>query len=278
MVAVIPARGGSKGIPRKNLMPVGGKPLIAWTIEQALAVPGLATYVSTEDEEIAEVSRSFGARVLVRSDDLARDETPTEPVICEALKQLAQTGHMPEAVMLLQATSPVRLPGTLARARAEFETRDVNSLVGVVSCPPFLWAESAEGAEALWDWRHRKRRQDFACHQLRYRETGSVYVTDSSLYLETENRMGGKIGLFHMADVEGIDIDTLDDAGVAEATLRRIALAETLSSHSNSPDGPDFVPVLKSGTQGAGDDNQNPTTGPKTAARRAGRRLTDQSR
>lgn len=224
MLAIIPARGGSKGIPRKNLLPVGGKPLIAWTIEQALAVDGLDVAVSTEDEEIADVALSFGARVIERPAELARDETATEPVVLHAMDVVAaERGEDPEAVMLLQATSPLRLPGTLTRAVEEFRTRPVDSIVGVVPNPPFLWGTDGESAVAFWDVANRPRRQDLTVEQLRYRETGSVYVTAPWVYRELNNRLGGRMGLFIMDETEGVDIDTLHDLGLAEAWLTNLA-------------------------------------------------------
>ena len=132
-LCVIPARGGSKGVPRKNLLDVGGKPLIVWTIEQALAVPGLDLLVSTDDEEIASVGREAGARVpWLRPAELAQDTTPTEPVVRHAIEQVSAERGRPDAVMLLQATSPVRRDDTLARALTEFADSGVDSMVGVV--------------------------------------------------------------------------------------------------------------------------------------------------
>lgn len=105
-LCVIPARGGSKGVPRKNLLDVGGKPLIAWTIQQALSVPDLDVLVSTDDEDIAEVARAAGARVpWLRPVELAQDATPTEPVVRHAIDQVTTERGRPDAVMLLQATS-----------------------------------------------------------------------------------------------------------------------------------------------------------------------------
>lgn len=220
MLAVIPARGGSKGIPRKNVRPLAGKPLIVWTIEQALAVPELDVLVSTDDHEIAEVVRSAGAHVLMRPSHLAEDTTPTEPVVLHAITN-APSGR-PDAVMLLQATSPIRLAGTLQRAVDQFHNGDHDSLVGVVACPPFLWRQHHDLAVPLWDWQNRRRRQDLAPEELRYRETGSVYVTRTEIYEKHNNRMGGRIGLFIMDDVEGTDIDTAWDLQLADELLRRL--------------------------------------------------------
>lgn len=220
MLAIIPARGGSKGIPRKNLLPVAGKPLIAWTIEQALAVPGLDVFVSTEDEEIAETSRRWGAGVINRPAGLAQDTTPTEPVVLHAMDAYAELhGTDPDSVMLLQATSPLRISGTLQRAVDEYRASEVDSLVGVVPNPPFLWGGDSRQATPFWDVAHRPRRQDLTPDQLRYRETGSIYVTASWVYRQLTNRLGGRMGLFIMDEREGIDIDTLHDLGIAETSL-----------------------------------------------------------
>lgn len=222
-LAVIPARGGSKGIPRKNLLEVGGKPLIVWTIEQALAVPGLVVAVSTDDGEIAAVAEAAGAWVIRRPAELAKDQTPTEPVVVHAISACEEEFGRPERVVLLQATSPVRLPGTIARALDQFDADGVDSLVGVVSNPPFLWSLDEAVAVPHWDWENRRRRQDLTPDQLRYRETGSLYITRPDIYETLGNRMGGRIGLFVMAEAEGVDIDTLHDVSLAETLLARFA-------------------------------------------------------
>lgn len=216
--AIIPARGGSKGIPRKNLRDLGGKPLIAWTIEHVLATPGLECYVSTEDAEIAEVAALHGAQVIERPVELAQDETASEPVIEHAIDVITHVSGRPERVMFLQATSPVRLKNTLSRALEEFEVEGVDSLVGVVPEPIFLWQKDP-AVRALYPYRDRPRRQDMTAEQLRYRETGSLYLTRTSVYESDHNRLGGQIGLFVMDPREGIDIDSADDFALAAAVL-----------------------------------------------------------
>jgi len=219
-LCVIPARGGSKGVPRKNLRLVAGKPLIVWTIEQALAVRApLVVVVSTDDEEIAAVAREAGARVpFLRPAELAQDTTATEPVVRHAIAEVTREGVAPDVVMLLQATSPVRLPGTLDRALAEFDATGVDSLVGVVPEPPFLWW-AGDPPRADYDIDNRPRRQDLTPDWLRFRETGSLYVTDRRVYDEHDNRLGGRIGLFVMDEVEGVDVDTELDLALAEQQL-----------------------------------------------------------
>jgi len=219
-VCVIPARGGSKGVPRKNLRDVAGKPLIVWTIEQALAVTApLEVVVSTDDEEIAAVARAAGASVpFLRPVELAQDTTATEPVVRHAIAALDDVGLVATTVMLLQATSPVRLPGTLDRALAELESTTVDSLVGVVPQAPFLW-RAGDPPTAEYDVDHRPRRQDLTPATYRYRETGSLYVTQRWVYDDLDNRLGGRIGLFVMDEVEGVDVDTELELALAEQQL-----------------------------------------------------------
>ncbi len=220
---MVPLRGGSKGVPRKNLREVARRPLLRWTVEQALAAhPAMDVVVSTDDSEIADAARSAGARVpFLRPAELARDDTPTEPVVRHVLDTVRAAGDEPDAVMLLQATSPVRLPGSIDRAVSQFAATGVDSLVGVVEQAPFIWSDGDPPA-ASYDVDARPRRQDLARGQRRYRETGSLYLTRPWVYDELDNRLGGRIGLFVMDEVEGVDADTELDLLVAEQTLLRL--------------------------------------------------------
>jgi CMP-N,N'-diacetyllegionaminic acid synthase len=222
ILCVIPVRGGSKGVPRKNVRPLAGKPLVTWTIEQALAAEcGLDVLVSTDDHEIAEVARRAGADVpFLRPAELARDETATEPVVQHAIDYRTAQGREPDAVMLLQATSPIRYSGTLDRAVTEFRESEVDSLVGVVPQTPFLWT-AGNPPTAQYAVERRPRRQDLGEADYRYRETGSLYLTRTGIYKQFSNRIGGRIGLFVMEDGEGVDIDTELDFSIAEQQLLR---------------------------------------------------------
>jgi CMP-N,N'-diacetyllegionaminic acid synthase len=225
ILCVVPARGGSKGVPGKNLRVVAGKPLLAWTVEQALAArPSMDVVVSTDDPAIADAARTAGALVpFMRPAELAQDTTPTEPVIRHAIEAARAADAAPDAVMLLQATSPVRLPRTIDRAIAQFSATGVDSLVGVVPQPPFVWADG-EPPTAAYDVDARPRRQDLTPEAMRYRETGSLYLTRPWVYEERDNRIGGRVGLFVMDELEGTDVDTELDLLVAEQILRGLAV------------------------------------------------------
>ena len=117
-VAIIPARGGSKGLKEKNIYPVAGKPLLAWTVLQALASTSIETvFVSTDDEAIAKVASEYGAEVIVRPPELAGDKASSESAILHAVGVIERDYNMPlSTIVFLQATSPLRKQGDIDRA------------------------------------------------------------------------------------------------------------------------------------------------------------------
>jgi N-acylneuraminate cytidylyltransferase len=227
-LCLIPARGGSKSVPGKNLRQLGGKPLLAWTIEQALRTSGdLRIVVSTDSEAIAAVALQAGAEVPFRRPAaLAGDTASTEGAVLHALDALAEEGYRPEAVILLQATSPVRLSHSIERAIRHFETTGADAVVGVVRQVPWVW-HSGHPPTAEYDVDRRPRRQDLTPDRFLYRETGSIYVTRTTIYEQTGNRLGGRISLFEMEEVEGIDIDTEIDLMIAEQVLGHLGAEHT---------------------------------------------------
>lgn len=207
-------------MPRKNLIKIAGKPLIAWTIEAvASAELPIRCVVSTDDAEIAQTALHCGAEVVRRPPELATDEAPTEPSLLHVLDTLAVEGYDPEFVMLLQATSPVRRQGTIDAAMSQIRHEGATSLVAVVEEHPFLWAGPPEQPRPLYDINARPRRQDLAASQRRYRETGSMYITETAALRGSGNRLSGAVSLFVLTPAEAGDIDTLEDICNAESSL-----------------------------------------------------------
>ena len=218
--AVIPARGGSKGIPRKNLREVAGKPLLAWSIEAvASAAAPMRVLVSTDDEEIADLALSLGAEVpCLRPAELSGDESPSEEALLHALDAM-DGGADVDAGGMLQPTSPLRLPGSLDAAIELFESSGADTLVSVVETAPFLWSGSVDEPVPGYDIDRRPRRQDLPDEQRRYRENGSIYVSSVEMLRSRRNRLGGKITMFIMDPREGVDVDEEVDLRIVSELL-----------------------------------------------------------
>ncbi|TPV93868.1 MAG: N-acylneuraminate cytidylyltransferase [Myxococcales bacterium FL481] len=207
-VAIIPARGGSKGIVRKNLQRVGGRSLVARSIDHARACPEIdAVYVSTDDEEIAAASRAAGAQVVVRPAELAGDEASTESALIHVIDGLEADGWRPQTVVLLQCTSPFREPGQLDAALAHFRGSGCDSLLSVTRFRHFVWTTDSRGAgyrPLTYDPQRRPRRQQI---ERTYCETGSFYIFRREVLAQTGSRLGGRIEVFEVPADDALEID-----------------------------------------------------------------------
>jgi len=206
VLAIIPARGGSKGIPRKNILPILGKPLIAYTIEQALAAKRVSkVIVSTDDDEIAQVAKEFGAEVIMRPDELAVDSAPTWPVVVHAVEYLQEQKYAPDYVALMQCTSPIRESHDIDNAIDTMEKESADSVLSVVDNHGFLWKPGEGSAFSInYDFENRPRRQE---RDPEYKENGSIYVAKTPLILKSNNYLGGKIAMYVMDNWKGFEID-----------------------------------------------------------------------
>lgn len=226
--AIIPARGGSKGIKKKNIVDLHGQPLISYTIEQAKASELIETvYVSTDDEEIAAVSKSWGASIIDRPDALADDEASTESALLHAIDWLTERGHHPEVITLLQCTCPLRRKQDIDDAVSLVTDEGYDS---ALSCCPeyeFYWTvEDGTATPLNYDPQERPRRQEM---ERRYQETGSIYVTTREILTGQECRLGGEIGIHEMPETLRFDIDTPEDLQIVEGVATTVDFYPGLS-------------------------------------------------
>jgi N-acylneuraminate cytidylyltransferase len=228
VVAIIPARGGSTRVPRKNLAPLGGHPLIAHTILAARGASELTNvYVSTEDPEIADVAVSYGASVIWRPAELALATSPTEPALKHAVDTIERTGPAVDALVMLQATSPFRGPERIDQAIQLWRETRCDSVVAVVPDVRYYFLGDVDHEGRLrvgYDPQNRLRTQDIPP---RYQETGSLYLTARRHLMEHGCRMGGKMRALILDETEAMDIDTILDLRHCEFMLET-GLAQAL--------------------------------------------------
>jgi N-acylneuraminate cytidylyltransferase len=252
IIAIIPARGGSKGIPGKNICPVGGKPLLAWSIEQARQTPQVSrVFVSTDSAEIAAVAREWGAEVVMRPPEISGDTASSESALIHALDYLgrAEGGNLkpedqlkgererancqapsafepqvsgfisppctPDLVVFLQPTSPLRGATDIQKAIETLENEQADSLFSACRVEGFVWRVEKDGGVRSFSYDHlnRPRRQDAPEDLI---ENGSIYIFKPWVLRQFNNRLGGKIAIYRMPAQCSYQIDEPADLELVE--------------------------------------------------------------
>ncbi len=224
MVAIIPARGGSKGLKRKNLCDLAGKPLLAWTIQAALDAFWIGeTYVSTEDAEIATTARRFGARVINRPAALAQDDSLSRDVLLHALEHLADQDRRPSWSAFLQPTSPLRTAAHIDACWSELWDGECRSIVSVCECEhhPYksllLDKDGAFQPLQAWSALEQPRQQ----LPRAFRPNGAIYMVQTDAFLKQKRFFPAPSCWFEMAPDESIDIDHRGDLNRAAEIIKR---------------------------------------------------------
>ncbi len=222
-LAIIPARGGSKGIPRKNVLPLAGRPLIAWAIDAARMAGRVdRVVVSTDDAEIAAVARQWGAEVVLRPAEIAGDAASSESALLHVLETLRATeGYVPDVLVFLQCTSPLTRAEDIDGAVERLLESGADTALTVTPFHYFLWREEGTGqVEGInHDKAVRPMRQE---REAQYLETGAVYAMRVSGFLEAKHRFFGKTVMVEMPPERCQEIDEPSDFVAAEVRLRAV--------------------------------------------------------
>ncbi len=233
VLAVIPARGGSKGVPAKNLAPVAGIPLVGRAVRACLGAAGVTdVVVSTDDAAIAAAARSFGAEAVQRPAAIAGDTATSESAVLHALDAYeAGHGRTVDVVLLVQCTSPFLTPVEVADAAARITSGAADTAFTAAPSHGFLWKETAEGATGVnHDKAHRPRRQD---REPEYLETGAVYAMDAAGFRTHGHRFFGRTAVVVTDPARVLEIDDPHD----------LARAKALAPLLDTPATPSFADV-----------------------------------
>ena len=225
-IAFIPARGGSKSIPFKNIKSFCGKPLIYWTIKAAVETNKVdQVVIATDSLEIEETVKSFSfdkVKVYRRDKKNAEDTSSTENVILEYLSKSNLSNK--DCFILIQATSPLLIKNDIEKGLNIFNEND--SVLSCVKSKRFLWSDT--GKPLNYDYKNRPRRQDFAGFLM---ENGAFYISSIHDILKSENRISGKIGVSEMPEYTAVEIDEEEDWIIAESLMRRFILNKKVAKN-----------------------------------------------
>lgn len=222
VLAIIPARGGSKGIKRKNIVDFAGKPLVAWTILASLASKTVSrTIVSSDDQEILSIARSFGADTLLRPDSLSGDFDSSESVALHAIEYEKDSGRNYDVIVLLQPTSPLRTSIDIDCAFDKFYLSKANSLVSICEINnKFLksFFQDAEGRlSSIFESEFSSKPRQLLPKT--YASNGAMYIVKEKVFCQTKSFYSDTCIGYEMSRTKSIDIDTHKDLELALKNL-----------------------------------------------------------
>ena len=220
IVAIIPARGNSKGIKNKNIINFCDKPLIYWTIQQSLGSKYINenVYVSSDSEEILNLSNSYGARIIKRPEELSTDNSTSEIALLHAINNIEKTTNI-DLVVFLQCTSPLRESGDIDNAIEYFIKNELDSLFSATNMKDLcLWRRFNKELKSInFDYKSRLMRQNI---EPQFSENGSFYIFKPDILKKYNNRFGGKIGLYEMDSWKIYEIDDKEDIEICDYFMK----------------------------------------------------------
>ena len=216
LVAIILARGGSKGIKHKNLVEVNNKPLIYWTIRGCLRSKKISsTWLSSDDLEILKYAKKFNANIILRPKKYAKDNSTSESAWLHAVKFLQKNKVQFKNIIGLQPTSAIRGREDIDRAFNLFNKKKFDSLFSAqIVRDHFIWKKSGNKIIPDYNFKFRPLRQEI---KKRFLENGSFYIFNKKKFLKNKNRLFGKIGVYPMSKIQSFQIDDLEDLEIVNS-------------------------------------------------------------
>ena len=229
-VSIILARGGSQGIPGKNIKNFCGKPLVAWTIEHSLSAEHIdSVWVSSDDPKILDVAAEYGAEIIWRPAQLSGNEASSESGWLHALDHIEAAGTKVNSVVAPQCTSPVRTSTDFDQALEYFTRQKLDSLFSATLVTDFnIWKPTADGelSSYTYDYKNRGRRQQKSDQFL---ENGSFWIFGPHIIRTHKNRLGGRIGIWEMEFWKSFQIDEPSDLTFCEILMQAYVLSERMT-------------------------------------------------
>ena len=222
IIAIIPARGNSKSIPKKNLIKFLGKPLIYWSIKQALETKLISdVYVTSDNNEILNFSKKLGAKIIKRPKKLSIDRAPSESAILHAISKIKE---LPDIIVFMQATSPVRKKNDIKNAINQFIKEKSDSLFSGSKLLDFnVWLQTKKNLKSLnYNYKNRKIRQ--LNEDSMWCENGSFYIFKPDIIKKYNNRLGGKISIYPMDILQSFEIDEVKDIKFLELLSKNLQI------------------------------------------------------
>ena len=219
IVAIIPARGGSKGILNKNIKNFCGKPLISWTIKQAKKSKSISSvWVSSDNEKILNISKQFGAKLIRRPKEISNDTASSESAWLHSIYEIEKEKKI-DIVVAMQCTSPLREPKDIDNALELFIKEDYDSMFSGAELKDFyIWEKTKNKLNSInYDYKNRKRRQEI---EKQFVENGSFYIFKPNILRKYNNRLGKKIGIAKMEFWKSFEIDELKDWKMCEILMK----------------------------------------------------------
>tara|TARA_B100001179_G_scaffold9831_1_gene6433 strand:- start:2460 stop:3152 length:693 start_codon:yes stop_codon:yes gene_type:complete len=222
ILSIIPARGDSKGIPLKNLVQLNKKPLLYYTVKASLNSKLIdRTIVSTDHPKISAYAQKLQAEVIARPKKLSGDHTSIESVVLHILEYLLKKErYVPDTIIFLQNTSPLRTSTHIDEAIKLFQKKKFDSLLSGYNSHKFFWKKNNLLVKPMnYSPQKRPNRQDFTNQFI---ENGSIYIIKHDIFKKIKSRLSGKIGLYKMPEILSIEIDTRDDLLLASYILKTL--------------------------------------------------------